>query len=312
MTPSEIQRTRGDLDLVDDGTSSIIRRAGLPWETTSYSRDRILVTVKILKIPTVRLKSVGRCMYGQEISGLTDEHIVPFGLNGPWVLPEASCKTHRDITSRLERHVQRGPWLAARTVLGFPTRHPNERPERFTLYAERTGGEERIEVPPDEHLAPLVFPVFRLPAYLDGRTAIEPVDSWIDERRFLIGQRGTQHLSHLSEKYGAKTFSSKTEIRLSIFARFLGKAAYGFAVAQYGLDRIAEAYVLPAVLGEAGDIFRWVGTAENAVLAGPNVLHRADFAFTAKGDIIVRLALLSLFGAPEYLVVVGRLKDHLA
>ena len=53
----------------------------------------------------------GRCVYCGAITELSDEHIVPFGLGGRWVLPKASCSVCSVKTSRIER-------TCLRTMLG--------------------------------------------------------------------------------------------------------------------------------------------------------------------------------------------------
>jgi 5-methylcytosine-specific restriction endonuclease McrA len=39
-----------------------------------------------------RFKRIGVCIYCRDAaSDLSDEHIVPYALNGNWILPKASC-----------------------------------------------------------------------------------------------------------------------------------------------------------------------------------------------------------------------------
>ncbi len=44
---------------------------------------------------TTRTDPIGRCIYCGGRKGLLDEHIIPYGLGGNLVLPEASCKDLR-------------------------------------------------------------------------------------------------------------------------------------------------------------------------------------------------------------------------
>jgi hypothetical protein len=41
--------------------------------------------------PVHTFAPVGYCIYCSQTEGLTDEHIIAYGLNGKWVLPKASC-----------------------------------------------------------------------------------------------------------------------------------------------------------------------------------------------------------------------------
>src|SRR5687768_18617155 len=84
---------------------------------------------------TTRFRPVGRCIYCGSASNLSDEHIVSYGLGGKFVLPNSSCAACSIITSRIERKVLQGFMLPARTVAGFPTRRPKQRPTEFELEA---------------------------------------------------------------------------------------------------------------------------------------------------------------------------------
>jgi len=38
------------------------------------------------------LRRIGKCIYCGSTEALSDEHIIPLGLNGAWILEQASCK----------------------------------------------------------------------------------------------------------------------------------------------------------------------------------------------------------------------------
>ena len=86
----------------------------------------------------------------------------------------------------------------------------------------------------------------------------------------------------------------------------LAKIAYGCAVMAVGCDlgRLEDVYVLPAILGEADDVGRWVGgTNDRAAVVSD--LHDVKFS-VVDGDLLVNVRLFVQFNAPEYVVVVGR------
>ncbi|WP_080744877.1 HNH endonuclease [Cupriavidus necator] len=56
---------------------------------------------------TSRYLPPGRCIYCDAPENLTREHIIPAGLGGNWVLPEASCRRCAAKTSAAELHVMR-------------------------------------------------------------------------------------------------------------------------------------------------------------------------------------------------------------
>ena len=76
-----------------------------------------------------------------------------------------------------------------------------------------------------------------------------------------------------------------------------------------GLGAIKEGYVLPAILGESNDVGRWVGCDGREQITGPNYLHGVRTA-VVNGDILARVRLFAQFGAPEYLVLVGKAREN--
>ena len=46
---------------------------------------------------------------------------------------------------------------------------------------------------------------------------------------------------------------------VEVFARFIAKMAYGYAVERYILNAFEAVYIVPAILGETNEIGRWVG-----------------------------------------------------
>ncbi len=96
-----------------------------------------------------------------------------------------------------------------------------------------------------------------------------------------------------------------------IFARFLAKVAYGFAVWHYGLDCIDENYIVPSIRGDDTRLGRWIGSVkEEDQLIHTKGVHLSLAGITADGTIIVRLRLLALFDTPEYIVIIGKIKPE--
>src|SRR5438045_2287022 len=113
------------------------------------------------------LRTLDKCIYCGSTEKLTDEHIIPFGLGGPWVLADASCPECCKITSRFELNVLRNFWDPARAALGMPTRRKH-RNRKFRIILERNNVTE-TEIDPAQFGVPLMFPHFEAPAYLSGR-----------------------------------------------------------------------------------------------------------------------------------------------
>lgn len=260
---------------------------------------------------SIKYQALNKCVYCGNINNLTDEHIIPFGLNANSILPKASCKECAKITSSFEHKVMRGFTLQMRTYLCFQTRRPGERPNSFQLCLVKNGTEEIIDAPVDKHPIFLVLPLFDFPTYLDNLLK--------KNRNYKkgIGLAGVQtlwfsNLEQLRQDYKADTIFVIQKLDHIAFARMLGKIAYCLAVEKFGLERIGETFVLPAILGKTNDIGKWVGSSSDVIAASPGISHTTQiqtYKQQNSGDlIIVLIRLFSDIPSPGYIVIVGTLK----
>ena len=115
----------------------------------------------------VRYAPVGFCIYCflADVE-LTDEHIIPLGLNGNHILPASSCKRCAGITSKIEREMLRGEMAQVRAAFAFKTRRPKKVPRSFPLIITRNGLEEIIDAPIGDHLILLPLPIYPAPGFL--------------------------------------------------------------------------------------------------------------------------------------------------
>lgn len=258
-----------------------------------------------MKIPRIEIGNVGQCIYcGKTDVTLQTEHIVPYGLNGPWELLNSSCQKCAAITSSFEKDVLRNSLIVPRAALSFPTRRKHKRPKLFKLCITSNGKQEIKKVPIHEHLTIMIFMITETPAYLDGR----PYEKGVTVKGVSTIQVGGSPVSELAKQYKGKSISVKVSWLGNSFERLLAKIAYGFTVAQYGINRLDKTYVIPAILGKKDDIGRWVGCAPDVQLSVGKFLHEINLA-VINNEVIVRVKLFALYNVPEYLVVVGRLKE---
>lgn len=116
-------------------------------------------------------RTVGQCIYCGSREELTDEHIIPFGLGGRWVLGKASCPSCSRTTAGFEQEVLRGMLGGLRAALKIRTRRRAQRPTKSTLGLERAGSVEFVEVPIEQAVQLLVLPVYPPPGFFrQGRT----------------------------------------------------------------------------------------------------------------------------------------------
>jgi hypothetical protein len=129
---------------------------------------------------------INRCIYccaTPPSAELTDEHIVPLGLGGTYVLGKATCTDCQEVTALTEgRVLQHVNTLGmARVRLNIRTRRPKQRKQPYRTRIERSEGVgETVHVPPDQLPALLLLPRFELPGLLVGRDDTEeiPIAEW--------------------------------------------------------------------------------------------------------------------------------------
>jgi len=241
-------------------------------------------------------QTIGECIYcGRRGEALSDEHVIPFGLGGNWVLREASCSVHRDLTSGFEADALNKAWAAARAALGIRTRRKGRRKEGFDVKLEVGTGVKVVRVPAELHPAPLAWPIYAPPGGTPARAKIPGnpvVRIRTTMRRAAANRLGLEH--------GASAVRVVYPDPLK-FARFLGKVGYCVAVACNGLATTRNAPLLAAVLSDGPEIFKFVGnddsqgqftvSDEQEVAMGSNELGR-----------VVYVRLIPALQAQEYIV----------
>lgn len=259
------------------------------------------------KIPQKTVGNVGRCIYcGAKNTKLTDEHIVPLGLNGCYLLKKASCEACAAITSRFEHEVLRKSLIGPRIGLDLPTRNKKNRPKYLELTVETHGVQKIIQLEQNENFSVVIFPEYLCPAHIDGRE----VEKGISVCATRLVQVSGPPIKDLQEKYAFDSVSISTTWRANDFPRLLAKIAYGCAVAAFGYENIEESYVLPYIMGEKFDgISEWVGTAPNNIITEKG-FHTIRVGVTEKRDIMAQIKLFDLWDVPEYLVIVGKLNEN--
>ena len=116
------------------------------------------------------------------------------------------------------------------------------------------------------------------------------------------------------EKYGAEALRVDIQINVPGFLRMIAKIAYCTMVLRYGLNNIAEAYVVPAILGISDDIWEWVGSDGTQTMYHETMNMKTDHLvtnwFMEDGELQSGVKLFKKSLTPEYLVIVGRLNEN--
>jgi hypothetical protein len=249
-------------------------------------------------------KAIGKCIYCGSIEGLTDEHIVPYSLGGPWQLLSASCKECTKITSKIERDVVKELFSLIRTKINLPTYHPKNRPTSFAFSVKINNKEEIVNFPANDCPALFMMPTFKKPGYILKEGARKGIS-------FTGISLHGNGLQEFQKQKNIETLSLSVTFGVS-FARLLAKIAYGMVIQELGLDKIKETYVIPCILGKKDDAGQWVGCEEPhkspALLPREQFFHRID-VLSKNGEVGARIRLFATYQTPEYLIIVGRLKE---
>src|SRR5579859_1879534 len=248
---------------------------------------------------------VGCCIYCGSTGGiLSEEHVSPLALNGCVTLLEASCGDCAKITSGIEFHVLRKMWGAARDEMGYRTRHRKR--DRYPLTVIRNGVRETMNVPLADALKIIELPIFKAPSILLGQSRSERIEC-VSKDQFVL----VEPIVDLARRLSVDEIYPP-EFDPEIFARFIAKVSYGYAVERYGLGAFESIYLRSAILGETKDIGRWVGSPESRELRICNTPMSGGFKILPDNDVLVRIKLFPRFDGAEYVVVIGKLRPFYA
>jgi len=245
------------------------------------------------------------CIYCGTRDDLRDEHIIPSCLGGKGILPKSTCGKCSTITSKMERFALRGSLRAVRIYLKLRSRRPNDVPSKYPIQIEKDNQTKTIKLPLEEYPVLLPLPIFNTPTFLSGEKTAQGIEViGLDTISF------GPNPEVIGKKLGVKVISITPEKDYpNEFARMLGKIAYAFATAEIGLDKIDEAFVLPAILGKIDDIGRWVGTIRRETQAIEGLLHRLKLSIMNEKRILLgEVQLFASSMGPTCGVVIGKYK----
>ena len=257
-----------------------------------------------------RYGPVGECIYcgyrGKTDADLTDEHIIPYALNGNWILRKSSCRECARITgTEVEQVVLRGELRHVRAAVNFQTRRRVERPQQVKLLVDG----HNVEFPIAD--CPIILPFIKFPppGLVDGRPSKRGINA-VGSVTIKWGPDPNDFV----RRHGIKEVSFSTNVAPAMFARMIAKIGYSFAVARFGKKSILREVAAPVILGQSDRIGDIVGCAvENLppLPHGPNehVLQPALYKGGASGGdqlLAIRVKLFADSPSPVYEVIVGR------
>jgi hypothetical protein len=264
--------------------------------------------------PTKKYAAQTACIYCGSLATLSDEHIVPFGLGGRWILPKASCGKCAAHTSAFEGTCLRTMFGPLRLYYDLPSRRRNARPKKLPLKVKfATSEKDWTEVEVDQEIYPflILFPNYLMPDELSGFKTTSPRDAatnsfWIRGASFRYGL--TEHLEELAMKLNVAEIMPTATFQTPEFCLMLAKIAHSYAVAELGLDSFS-AFLPPMIQSkDVSNRVQYIGGLPSAEPRSRN-LHEISFdSHTChRPDIVsVRIRLFSSLEAPTYYVAVGK------
>lgn len=251
--------------------------------------------------------SVGYCIYCGATTRLEREHILPFALSGTSTLPQSTCRDCATITGSFEQAVLRGPFWPVRVYRDLKSRTKHrDAPTTLPLTVVRNGEEQIIVLKIKDYPTLIHFPLFAPPAHLTRSTDYKCGITISGIASILFGPRPDD----VAKSLGATELKVTANYQPVAFARMIAKIAYAFAAAERTTDDLdGEPFVLPALLGQANDIGRWVGTLTKPFETHSGQLHRIIVHYDKeKGLLIAEVQLFADSQTPSYGVILGKLK----
>jgi len=190
---------------------------------------------------------IGFCIYCGKTNNelpqdgkLTKEHIIPLGLNGMQILPEASCKQCAKITGTAERMLLRDMFGPLRLRLKMKTRHKNEIPPKTTTYiVNKEGRTEKVELAHEDF--PRVVPGLLFPPA--GISISRPVGETVQFKPMFVNCPDSD-IDQLKAKGHKEIGLFKLEYLT--FLRCVAKIAhaYAYAICEYKFQPLLNDFIL--------------------------------------------------------------------
>jgi hypothetical protein len=257
--------------------------------------------------PEIRSAPVGLCIYcgatayAPEGGLLHEEHIVPYAINGRYVLPEASCKECEKITGRNEALVMRGGFRAVREYLQFRSR-TKKRPTHLPLFEVNRIPGNKVMIPIEDYPVTWMIPRFGLPRMLmpPGFSSPGNPGPW------------TAHINYDSEKlerHGIRQFGSNA-MDIFAFVRMIAKIGHSLAISRYGVNHFVP-FLRHIILHETGpEAFEFIGGRPEEPHEGDELHGLMLRTLDVNGRIllIAEIRLFATFDSPIHMAVVGEVR----
>lgn len=251
-----------------------------------------------------RYDPVGRCIYCDATAGLSKEHIIPHGLNGNLILPDASCPACREETHAYEGHCQAHMYGRVRDRLGLRSRRRKERPTSYTFRLGRGSKGETLDISVVEMPVWLIGFDFDPPEFLVG---MSPTKEFLGARPAV--RDAFPESTNKALAVGRGRVSTRMKLEPIKLIQMLAKIGHAFATAEFGHGNFSP-FLIDIILNKSLDYpHYYVGS---QVMLDPDSAHLHEIGWRIQevrgcAIIVIKIRLFALWGMPTYFVVAGEL-----
>ena len=246
------------------------------------------------------------CIFCGSKQELTDEHVVPYSIAGPWVYRKATCRVCQDKFKPFESRILKRFLGPMRDKLEAPSRTPKTQPPSHTITLGFADGSTK-DVTGNMNDIPVVISFPEI-----GPAGIGIPDANPEQVRIIgvsTALLDTSAAEKLVKQHGATEIKGELQVVPSDWLRLIGKVGYAFACAQYGAENVLESPIVPALLGISNDIGQWVGslTPEESPPVPAGMVHHVQLKINDT-TVLAMVRLFAQWNGPAYVVVCGRAK----
>lgn len=258
------------------------------------------------------LAAIGQCIYcgateyapGSSRT-LAEEHIIPLGIGGTFILPEASCQKCERVTGRTESIALNNHLMGPRRHLGLRGRTPPSKAvKEIPVFVPHPDGDRKVMIPAEDHPAALFLLQLGNPPVLERL-----LGRWVEPPRPLgVFTKWFNYKDEvLRGKYGITEWATPA-LDFYSFGRMLAKIGHAHAVSTMGLGSF-HPVLNRAILEDDRDsalVVPFIGGGpprppERAL----HTLKEGTATIAGIKFVVVEVRLFAQFGAPAYIVVVG-------
>jgi hypothetical protein len=253
---------------------------------------------------------VGRCIYCGNTTGLSVEHVIPYGLGGRIELPESSCRECSKLTSTFEHTSLRTMYGPLRLLYDLPSRRRKKRPKALPLKIKRTAKDDwsYTEIEQEKYPFLVLFPYLSMPKILSKSTDLKCRGAATD--RFWIRGASPSYvfkdlMEQLVHELGVYSIMPEAKAQVHEFCQMLAKIAHAFAVAELGVDTFRPFLIPYIVRSDLSDCDKFIGGREEDEVVSSELHELSLIRSPDHKFVVVRIRLLARLSTPTYFLLVG-------